>query len=264
MGGVSLKYFHVETDGQGITTVTLDRPPVNAISFDVYPEIKAFCEAIEGEDETRVVILAAKPDARAWCGGADVNDFVAIPDMETRMARYAMMNDCLPRLYNLDRPVIAAVSGPCIGVGFVIASFCDMRVASEEAFFSCPEIDRGVLIASSYLSRVGIPQAKAREMIYVGRRFTARELESTGFLNYVVPRGGVMAKARELAEAIAAKPLRALKANKRHMNESELTTWVESHLTAQTESARLTFSEEGREAARAFLDKRPPAYTESQ
>lgn len=260
MGGSALKYFRTETDGRGITTVTLDRPPVNAISFDVYPEIKAVCQEIEAEDDTRVVILAARPDARAWCGGADINDFVAIPDMDARMARYAMMNDCLFSLYNLDRPVIAAVSGPCIGVGFVIASFCDMRVASEHAFFSCPEIDRGVLIASSNLSRVGIPQAKMREMIYIGRRFTAREIEGTGFLNYVAPRDAVMEKVMELAEAIAAKPLRALKANKRHMNESELTGWIDSHVTAQTESAKLTFSEEGREAARAFLDKRTPAY----
>jgi enoyl-CoA hydratase/carnithine racemase len=261
--GSKLQFFSVETNEQGVTTVTLDRPPVNAISFDVYPEIKAFCQAIEADDRTKVVVLTAKPDARAWCGGADVKDFVAIPDMDTRMERYAMMNDCLPRLYELDRPVIAAINGPCIGVGFVIASFCDMRVASEQAFFSCPEIDRGVLIASSYLSRVSIPQAKAREIIYVGRRFTARELEPTGFFNYVVPRDEVMAKAMELAEAIAAKPLRALKANKRHMNESELTTWVESHLTAQTESAKLTFSDEGREAARAFLDKRSPQYSKS-
>src|SRR4249920_1830713 len=109
-----MKFFTMETDANGITVVTFDRPPVNAISFEVYPEIRELAETIEASDESRVVILTAPPDARAWCGGADVNDFLPL-DYDTRLARYELINDCLPPFYNLDRPVIAAVNMHAVG-----------------------------------------------------------------------------------------------------------------------------------------------------
>ena len=70
MTSKKLKFFRMETDKRGIMVVTFDRPPVNAVSFEVYPEIREMAETIEATDETRVVVLTAPPNARAWCGGA--------------------------------------------------------------------------------------------------------------------------------------------------------------------------------------------------
>jgi enoyl-CoA hydratase/carnithine racemase len=70
----TLKYFKMATDSDGITVVTFDRPPVNAMSFDVYPELKVLADIVESSNEIRVVVITAPPDARAWCGGADLND----------------------------------------------------------------------------------------------------------------------------------------------------------------------------------------------
>jgi enoyl-CoA hydratase/carnithine racemase len=261
MSGKPLKYFRMKTDDQGITVVTFDRPPVNAVSFDVYPELRQVAETIEATDETRVVVLTAPPGARAWCGGADVRDFLPL-DAKTRMDRYAMINECLPKFYNLSRPVIGALNSHAVGVGLVLAAFCDLRVVSREAFFAHPEIDRGVIAGGgSFLTRLNVPAAKVREMIYTGRRFTAEELqENSGFFNYIVPKDRVMPKAMELAEVIARKSLAALKVNKLCNNASETMSWTEAYKLAQTESAKLTVTKDAKEGIRAFLEKRPASY----
>ena len=73
-----LRFFTLATDADGITVVTFNRPPVNAMSFEVYPELKVLADIIESTDATRVVVLTSPPDARAWCGGADLNDFLPL------------------------------------------------------------------------------------------------------------------------------------------------------------------------------------------
>jgi enoyl-CoA hydratase/carnithine racemase len=256
------KFFSIQTDTQGITTITLNRPPVNAISVAIYPEMRRIANMIMSTEETRVVILTAPPNARAWCGGAELSEFVDL-DYDARLARYDVINEYMPSLYNLDRPVIAAINKHAVGVGMVLASFCDIRIASEDAFFAVPEIDRGVLAgAGGFFMRLNMPQGKIREMIFTGRRFMAEELRETGFLNYIVPADQVMPKAREIAEIIAKKSLPALKANKRTMNAGETLTWKEAYKMTQTESARLTDSKDAKEGIRAFLEKRPPNYAD--
>ncbi|MFI4978909.1 MAG: enoyl-CoA hydratase/isomerase family protein [Nevskiales bacterium] len=261
-GGDELKFFSMQTDNRGITTVTFNRPPVNAISFEVYPEIRRMSEKIMSTDDTRVVILTAPPDARAWCGGAELTDFLGL-DYDTRLARYRLINECMPTFYNLDRPVIAAINKHAVGVGMVLASFCDIRIASQDAFFAAPEIDRGVLAGGGgFFMRLNMPQGKIREMILTGRRFMAEELRESGFFNYIVPADQVMAKAREVAEIIAKKSLPALKANKLTMNAGETMTWEEAYKMTQKESARLTAGTDSKEGIRAFLEKRQPDYAD--
>lgn len=263
MTSKKLKFFRMETDSRGITVVTFDRPPVNAVSFEVYPDIRDLCEQIESTDDTRVVVLTSPPNARAWCGGADVRDFLPL-DHASRMARYAMINECLPRFYNLNRPVIGALNSHAVGVGLVLAAFCDMRVASRDAFFACPEIDRGVLAGGgSFFTRLNMPAGRIREMIYTGRRFMAEELqENTGFFNYIVPKDQVMPKAIELAASVAGKSLAALKANKLCNNASETMNWIEAYKLSQAKSADLTITKDAKEGIRAFLEKRKPKYTD--
>lgn len=262
MSPKALKFFRMETDSRGITVVTFDRPPVNAVSFDVYPEIRELAETIEATDETRVVVLTSPPGSRAWCGGADVRDFLPL-DYDTRMARYAMINECMPRFYNLNRPVIAAINSHVLGVGLVLASFCDIRVSASEAFFACPEIDRGVLAGGgAFLSRIGVPPGRIREMMYTGKRFTAEELRDSGMFNYIVPKDQVMPKALEIAQVIAKRSLPALKANKICSNATESMSWTEAYKMTQEYSARLTITKDAKEGIRAFLEKREPKYTD--
>jgi enoyl-CoA hydratase/carnithine racemase len=180
------------------------------------------------------------------------------------MQRYAFINENMPHFYNLNRPVIGAINGHSVGVGLVLASFCDIRVAWQDAFFACPEIDRGVLAGGgAFLSRIGVPPGRIREMLYTGARFTAADLRDTGMFNYILPRDQVLPKAMELARVIARKSLPGLKANKTLTNATESMPWSEAYKMTQRESAKLTITKDAKEGIRAFLEKRAPKYTDS-
>lgn len=257
-----LKFFHLETDSDGITVVTFDRPPVNAMAFDVYPELKTVARLVQSTDETRVMILTSPPNARAWCGGADLHDFLPL-DFESRLARYEVVEDCLPTLLHMNRPVIAALNMHAVGVGFVMATFCDIRVASEEAFFAVPEIDRGVMAAGgAFFTRLNMPMGKVRELLFTGRRFMAEELRNSGVFDYIVPKKEVMPKAMEIARIIAKKSLPALRFNKVSMNLAETMPWQSAYSMTVPISAHLTAGADSKEGIKAFFEGRQAKYSD--
>jgi len=254
--------FSFEVDDHGVATVTFDRPPVNSVSMAVYEELAALAARIDADDGIRVVILTAPDDARAWCGGADLNDFVDMTPAGRR-ERYARVNALLPALNELQRPTIAAINAHTVGIGVVLAALCDLRVAADSATFACREIDYGLVPGESrLLESAGIPRATVRELLLTGRRFSARELREAGFLNAVVPRTDVLAKAREIAALIAAKSLPSLKAAKRTLYAVEELAWPEAYLVAQEESALLHAGTDAGEGVQAFLEGRAPRLTD--
>lgn len=255
--------FEIELTDEGIAIVSFGRPPVNAVSISVYEDIGKLVERCEADAAIRVVVLRSAAGSRAWCGGADLNDFVGI-DADGRKQRYAFINAVLPRLYRLERPVIAAIDGAAIGIGMILAALCDMRVASEDAFFACPEIDYGLVAGGAALfAHRNMPDAIIQEMLFTGSRFTARQLEQTGFFNYVVERREVHERALALARIIAAKSLPAIRARKIASSNLEGRSWEEAYLDAQQLSGVLTGGEDGEEGVLAFLECRRAHYRDS-
>ena len=253
------QFFRLE-EADGIGVATFERLPVNAFSYDAYRELGALMREVEASETIKVLILTGAPRARAWVGGADLQDLLAC-DPVTRKERYALINEMLPRLYHLDRPVIAAINGPAVGVGTSVASYCDIRVASRKAFFAKPEIDRGVVASGGIqLMRVGLPAGFVREMIYTGRRVPAEEMQARGFIDHVVEPEEVMNKAMEIARLIATKSLPSLKANKICNNAVEGLPWLEAYQLTQEYSARLTGGMDAKEGIRAFLEHRQTQY----
>lgn len=247
-------------DDDGVCVVTFSRPPVNAVSLSVYEDLGRLADHANASAAIRAIVFTAPDAARAWCGGADLNDFVGMSVAE-RQQRYAFINAQLPRFYALERPVIAAITGAAVGVGMILAALCDMRIAAEDAPFSCPEIDYGLVAGGAALfAEVSMPEAKVREMLFTGARFTARELEPTGFFNYVLPRRDVLPKAVALARQIAAKSLPSIRARKVASTQLEGRTWTEAYLDAQALSAELKAGLDGDEGVRAFLGGRAPDY----
>jgi enoyl-CoA hydratase/carnithine racemase len=252
--------FTLDIDPSGVALVVFSRPPVNAVSLSVYEDLGRLASFAEGNAAIRVVVLTAPTDARAWCGGADLADFVGM-DSARRKERYRFINEQVPRFYQLDRPIIAAINGAAIGIGMVLAGLCDMRVAAEEAMFACPEIDYGLVGGGAGLfAMLKMPEAKVRELLFTGRKFTARELEPTGFFNYVVPRAEVLSKALEIAHLVARKSLPSIRARKIASVALEGRTWMEAYLDAQSLSADLVSKGDSGEGVRAFLEHRPPNY----
>jgi len=152
--------------------------------------------------------------------------------------------------------MIAAIKGATVGVGVMLAGMCDLRVVSESARFACPEIDYGLIGGSAGLfAALRVPEAKVREMLYTGRAFTARELESTGFFNYVVPPAAVFPIALDLTQQIASKSMPTLRARKLASLTWEGSEWLDAYLEAQEISSSLVENPESEAAVMAALER---------
>ena len=255
---MALKFIDVKTE-DGVTIATLNRPPVNALSEELYKEIISLADQISADTVTRCLVVASAPECKAWIGGAELKEFLVLGH-DTRLQRYKLVTEAFRRFGDIDRPVIGALNNHVIGAGVTLANLCDLRISFPEAWFAKPELDRGVVTTVGPFQRVGFPNAKAREMIYTARRFTASELEPTGFFNYLVPKDQVVAKSLEIAREIAGRSLPALKAAKVCNNAAESMTWDDAYVMSQKYSAELTAGRDSKEGIRAFLEQRQPQY----
>lgn len=247
--------FSLDVEEDGVAIATFSRPPVNAVSLSVYEDIGRFAEHVAGDEAIKVIVIAAPDDSRAWCGGADLHEFKGMT-AEKRKERYRFINEQLPRFHRIDRPMIAAIKAATVGVGVMLAGMCDLRVVSEDARFACPEVDYGLVGGSAGLfATLRMPEAKVREMLYTGRAFSARELESTGFFNYVVPPAAVLPLALDLARQIARKSMPTLRARKLASLTWEGSDWMDAYLEAQEISSALVESPDSGAAVIAALER---------
>ena len=250
--------LRIERDGH-VVTVTLDRPPVNAVTRATLAEIRDAFRSFDDDRDVRVAIFTAAGE-RAFMAGVDLDTAGGVDRSDevpatlvtdpARVARDAMwaITDCAV-------PVIAAVNGPALGAGLAFVACCDMIVAAEEATFGTPEINVGLLGASSHLSLL-VGRHKAREMFFTGERVPAAELHRIGAIRAVVPRAEVLATARALADVLAAKSPIALRLAKESMNRVEDLPLKEAYRTEQDYTARLLGFDDVAEARAAFTEKR--------
>ena len=195
-----------------VAIVTLNRPEVrNAFNADLLAGLKAAGEDILAQPEIRVAILTGAGD-RAFCAGLDLKAAMAGEDiMPPHTARsefeaLQMGGQIYTMIENLPVPVIAAINGYCLGIGFEMSLVCDIRLASETAIFSIPEVQLGTIPdfgGTQRLIRLVGP-GKAKELIFTGRRIDAAEALRIGLVQHVYPLDKLMEEARKLAQEIAA------------------------------------------------------------
>ena len=254
--------LHVEV-ADHMATVTLDRPPVNAITRATMAEIADTFAALGADRDVRVAIFTAAGD-RAFMAGVDLRT-VGDPDHGPDVpARYvtdpsAAARDAMWAITDCAVPVIAAVNGPALGAGLAFAACCDIILAADGATFGTTEINVGLLGASAHLSLL-VGRHKARELFFTGEAMTAAELHRLGAVRAVVPRDRLLDEARELAVSLAAKSPIALRLAKESMNRVEFLPLKDAYRTEQDYTARLQGFEDAAEARQAFLDKRPPEW----
>lgn len=244
-----------------IATVTLDRPPVNAVDGDAHVAIQRAFDSLNDNRDVRVAIFTAVGD-RAFMAGADLRTINQRPEnlpptSITDPARYA--RDAFWAITDCAVPVIGAINGPALGAGLAYAACCDILVASDNATFGTTEINVGLLGASAHLSSL-VGRHKAREMFFTGETISATELYRLGALRAVVAREELMGTAMELARSLAAKSPIALRLAKESMNRVEHLPLKEAYRTEQDYTARLLRFEDAKEANAAFLEKREPEW----
>jgi enoyl-CoA hydratase/carnithine racemase len=209
----------LEVNAQGpIGTLWLNRPErLNALSTTALNELALAARWFDERPEVRVVILGGR--GRAFSAGADLDGFPAVGDAGLREAADAgrKMADALEGMRALS---IARIQGWCVGGGLVVAAACDLRVATDTARFSIPEVDLGIPLAWGGIPRLvrEIGPALTKELVITCREFDAAEAHSAGFLNRVVPESELDQAVQDLAAQVAAKPVIPVAATKAHVN----------------------------------------------
>jgi enoyl-CoA hydratase len=247
---------------KGIAYLTLNRPEVlNARNRRMREELIDAVTAIREDPEVRVVILTGAGE-RSFSAGRDLKE-AAQEKVGVVAARQAKMEiSDTEMIARLDKPVIAAINGFALGGGCELALACDIRVAVEGAKVGLPEVSRGMIPGSGgtqRLSRV-VGLGKALELILTGSVIDAQEACRIGLVNKVVPRDGLMAAAEEYAQAIATKAPVAVVLAKEAVREGYEMS-LDDGLRLETDlSALLRTTEDIKEGARAFVEKRPPQW----
>ena len=250
-------HVRVERDGR-VAVVTIDSPPVNALTFSDYDSIRRVFHALGRDEELSCVVLTGA-GRRAFVGGHDVNEFVAM-DPEVAEQGLARVRMAFNAVEDCAIPVVAAINGPAIGAGFALASLSDIRVCSSSAFLSVPEIDVGVLGSGSHLMRLA-PVGLTRMMVLTGRRLTAAAAREAGVVEEVHEPDGVLAAAMVLADEIARKSPPAVRLAKIGLARVEHMTAKEGYEFECSLTNVLRRSPDAKEAGRSFVEKRAPEFS---
>jgi len=248
-------------ESTGVATITLNRPDrLNALTFEVYDELRRTFYALHDEDGVRVVVLTGT--GRGFCTGGDVEDIIGKlfeRDMRGLLEFTRMTCDLILSMRRCRKPIIGALNGTVAGAGAVIATACDMRIAVESAkiayLFTRVGLSGADMGAAWMLPRI-VGLGKASELLMTGDFVSAEEAHRIGLYNRVVPDGTVLEAATELAEQLAKGPSFAIEITKDSLNREasmDLTGALEAEAQIQ---AALMLHPDFRESYDAFVEKR--------
>jgi enoyl-CoA hydratase len=233
--------------------VVVDIPPVNALTVAGWFELADTITAAGKEPETRVVVL--RSEGKGFNAGVDIKEMQNTEGFTALLGANKGCFAAFAAVYDCPVPVIAAVQGFCVGGGIGLAGNADIVIASDDAFFGLPEVDRGALGAATHLSRL-VPQHKMRAMMYTSATATAQELHHFGSVLQVVPREELRDAAFAVARSIAEKSPAVIRAAKESLNGIDPWDVKKSYRYEQGFTFELNLSGASDELREAFVEKR--------
>jgi enoyl-CoA hydratase/carnithine racemase len=255
----------------GFATLTLNRPDrLNSLSNDLLQSLSDALDEVAADDSIRAVIITGA--GRAFCAGADTDEMVGGsgdgphkpgPGGPEALRRgFELARKVILGIYEMEKPVIAAINGTAVGAGFDLACACDIRIASDTARFMAAYIHVGLFpgYGGTWLYPRLVGPAKAAELMYTGNFLEIDEAQSLGFVNDVVPGEDLIATAEKMARRIAAGPpiaIRLAKMMMRRGSSIDLETSLE--MSAAVEAITLS-SEDHVEGMLALREKRRPEF----
>lgn len=253
-----LVYYEIKEQA---ALVTIDHPPMNALDVatkDALAEV--FTELDTLGSTIRAVVLTGAGD-RAFAAGADIKAFLEL-NPATAKRRLMQSHATYSVIENFQWPVIAALHGYCLGGGLELALCCDIRYASENTKLGFPEVNLSIFPGNggSIRGQFHLPMGRLKELVFTGEMITAEEALGYGLIEKVVPDGQVLDAALELARRIAGRGPLGVAAAKKVMNRSRNLPLSEGLELESDFWAWLTGTEDMKEGARAFIEKRKPAY----
>lgn len=244
-----------------VAVVTIDNPPLNALSNGVLAELRAAIEALDADDAVRAIVLHGAGE-RAFVAGADIKEFPALRGGGGESSAHALQALSL-RIEAARTPVLAAIHGFCLGGGLELAMGCDVRVCGDDARLGQPEIKLGLIPGGGGTQRLPrlVGQGRAMLLNLTGEFVDAATAERWGLVDRVVPAASVLDETVALAAGIAAQSPHAvavLKEVARTTRDLPLTDGMRVEADA---FQRCIDSEDGAEGIAAFVEKRTPAFT---
>jgi enoyl-CoA hydratase len=247
----------LERDGS-VAVVLLNRPQqLNALSDELMEELVATLQELDRDDGVRAIVLGG--NERAFAAGADIGELAGTTAIELYYQRRIERWDAIRALWT---PLVAAVSGFCLGGGCELALACDLIVASERAQFGQPETGLGIIPGAGGTQRLtrAVGKAVAMDVILSGRRLNAYEARDAGLVARVVAKEACLEEAKRVARAIAEKGPVATRLAKESVDRA-FETPLAAGLEAERRALYLAFaSEDAREGLTAFTEKRDPDF----
>src|SRR5687768_8708006 len=242
----------------GIAEVVVDHPPVNALDVKGWFALADAVRSLGRDPAVRVLILRA--EGRGFNAGVDIKEMQRTAGFEALLGANRGCFAAFAAVYECEVPVIAAVHGYCLGGGIGLVGNADIVIASSDASFGLPEVDRGALGAATHLARL-VPQHKMRAMVYTGARASAAELHAFGSVLRVVEPAQLPEAARELASEIAKKSPTVIRAAKQSLNGIDPIDVKRSYRYEQGFTFELNLSGVADEARDAFVAKKDPDFS---
>lgn len=248
----------IETQDR-VGVITLNRPKqLNALNLELMKQLVAALEAFDTDDNIRVIVLSG--GERAFAAGADINDMADSNVVEqVKRNQFARWE----RIRRISKPIVAAVSGHCLGGGCELMMHCDIVIASETAQFGQPEINIGVMPGAGGTQRLtrATGKATAMDVILTGRTLSAAEALASGLVSRVVPKEHFLSEAMKVARTIAQKAPLAVRFAKESVLKAHETALSEG-LDYERKLFYLLFAtQDQREGMKAFIEKRKPNFT---
>jgi enoyl-CoA hydratase len=243
-----------------LARVTINRPPVNALSREVLDALEAVFDDLKKDQTVGAVILTGAGE-KAFVAGADISEFPRLNSANgEKLSRRGQ--EVFQKIAEFPAPVIAAVNGFALGGGLELALSCDVRVVAENAKVGLPEVTLGIFPGYAGTQRLPrlITVGKAKELIFTGAVIDANEAYRIGLADDLVPAGESLNKAEEIAGKILKAGPIAVKLAKEAVNRGLEQTLPEGQKTEAKLFASLCDTEDQKEGAQAFLEKRPPVF----
>lgn len=252
-----MQYLKLSVENH-VAVVTMDAPPVNAVSAGLMDEMIATFDQMSDRDDVRVVVLTGA--GKIFCAGADIKSRANKTfEPGERWAHSRRARELSYSIIECKKPVIAAINGAALGAGLGIAVSCDILMCSDNASLGLPEVDVGLMGGGRHAMRV-CGHSLTRRMMLTGDRIPGPELYRRGIVEACVPLEDLMPAALEMARRIASKSPVASRTAKNSAATIENMTLRDGYRFEQNMTAELGQTEDSREAMRAFAEKRPPVF----
>jgi enoyl-CoA hydratase/carnithine racemase len=242
-----------------VATLTLDSPPVNALTRVLNDELTLALDRISEMDEVRVVVLTGA--GKVFCAGADLKGRASVikgpGDLPAHSRR---TRECFHAIRECAKPVICALNGAALGSGLAMAASSDILIASEKASLGLPEVDVGLLGGCRHAMRL-FSHSRLRRMMLTGLRVPGAELYRLGIVEACTAPEDLMPTALEMAAVIASKSPVSTRMGKHTLNVIEDMSLRDGYRYEQDMTAQIARTDDAKEAQRAFAEKRAPVFT---